>query len=225
MISEQLLDESIGTVAARYPDRASFINDLDNNGLDEAGLRQALRRELRFDSVMQKVASQAATVNELDVQLFYEMHHDRFESPEIRVASHILITINPDFVENTREAALARMETLIEKLAGRGNRFHDFAKRYSECPTAMDGGKMGDVKRGQLYPELDAVLFGMQADEISPIIESEMGLHIMLCEKIKPGKRTPLAKAAPRIREILTARQQRNCQKAWLATVQNKYRG
>ena len=225
VVSEQLLDESVDTVAARYADRESFVNDLEANGLDEFGLRQALRRELRFDSVMQKVASQAAAVNDLDVHLFYEMHHDRFESPEIRTASHILITINPDFVENTRDAALARMEQLVDKLGGRVNRFHDFAKRYSECPTAMDGGKMGEVKRGQLYPELDAMLFGLEAKQISPIVESEMGFHIMLCEKIKSGMRTPLNKAAPRIREILEARQQRNCQKAWLATLQNRYSG
>ena len=109
------------------------------------GLRKSLYRELLFDSVMQRVAANSAEVNELDVHLFYEMHHDRFQTPESRVASHVLITINPDFPENTREAALARIQEVVRKLAGRANRFEEFARRYSECPSAMEGGKLGEV--------------------------------------------------------------------------------
>lgn len=216
VISDQQLEKSIQEVASRYESHSDFVTDLESNGLDVDGLRSALYRELMFDSIMQLVASRGADINELDIHLFYEMHHDRFQTPETRVARHILITINSDFPENTRQAAYSRMEELIKKLGGRVNRFDQFAKRYSECPTAMEGGKLGDISRGQLYESLDAELFNMQQDEISPIIESDMGLHILYCEKIKQAKRVPLSKAAPRIREILTERQRRNCQKSWL---------
>jgi peptidyl-prolyl cis-trans isomerase C len=220
VISEQQLEIAIQEVAARYESQSEFVADLESNGLDVEGLRKALYRELLFDSVMQRVASRGADVNELDIQLFYEMHHDRFQTPETRVARHILITINSDFPENTPEAAYSRMEEVIQKLAGRVNRFDQFARRYSECPTAMEGGKLGEISRGQLYEALDAELFNMQLNEISPIIESDMGLHILCCEKIKPAKRVPLSKAAPRIKDILTERQRRNCQKAWLNSLQ-----
>jgi peptidyl-prolyl cis-trans isomerase C len=84
----------------------------------------------------------------------------------------------------------------------------------------MEGGKLGDVKPGQLYQELDSVLFRMQEGEISEIVETELGLHILYCEKIKPAKRMPLSKAYPRIREHLQERQRRNCQKSYLAKLQ-----
>jgi peptidyl-prolyl cis-trans isomerase C len=220
LISEQQLDESVAAVVERYSSRDEFLNDLESNGLDEEGLRKALYRELMFDSVMQRVAANSAEVSELDVHLFYEMHQDRFQTPESRVASHLLITINPDYPENTREAARERMGQVAEKLAGRGNRFEEFAKRYSECPTAMDGGKLGEVRRGQLYERLDGALFKMAEGEISDIVESELGFHILYCEKIKPVRKVPLSKAAPRIREVLGERQRRNCQKTWLASLQ-----
>lgn len=216
VIPEKLLDASLQQLASRYADRDEFLQDLATNQLDEAGLRVALHRELLFDAVLQRVAADCPAVSDLDIGLFYEMHRDRFETPELRVARHILITVNPDFPENTRTAARARIEQVVEKLAGRVNRFADFAKRFSECPTAMEGGALGDVKPGQLYAELDALLFSMQSGEISPIVESEMGFHILLCERIKPGKRMPLSKATPRIRSLLQERQQRNRQKAWL---------
>lgn len=220
VIPEQQLDQSLSEVASRYESRDDFIQDLASNGLDEDGLRRALYRELLFDSVMQRVAAKSVNVNDIDIHLFYEMHHDRFETQETRVARHILITVNPDYPENTRTEARARMEMIVEKLDGRTNRFHEFAKRYSECPTAMEDGKLGEITRGQLYVELDAVLFGMDENQISSIVESEIGFHILLCEKIRPAKRMPLSKVAPRIRELLEQRHRRNCQKAWLASLQ-----
>jgi peptidyl-prolyl cis-trans isomerase C len=220
IITGQQLDQSVEEVAARYGSRDEFRQDLEANGLDESALREALHRELLFDAVMQRVAARSADVNELDVHLFYEMHHERFQTPETRVAGHILITINADYPENTREAARARIKAVREKLAGRGNRFDEFARRYSECPSAMEGGKLGEVTRGQLYESLDAKLFRMAEGEISEVVESELGFHLLYCEKIKPAKKVPLSKAAPRIRELLQERHRRNCQKAWLASLQ-----
>ena len=219
VISAQQLEQSVQAVASRYDSNGEFLQDLQENGLDEEGLRRALYRELLFDHVMQRVAASSADVSDLDVRLFYEMHSDRFETPEQRVASHILITINPEFPENTRDAAAARMDDVVARLDGRVNRFYDFARRYSECPTAMEGGRLGDVKRGQLYAELDAMLFAMEEQRISPVIESEIGLHVLYCEKIRPARRPPFSRVAPRIREFMQERQRRNCQKAWLASL------
>ncbi|WP_172838896.1 nitrogen fixation protein NifM [Solemya velesiana gill symbiont] len=221
VISDQQLDKSVEEVASRYSSREEFLQDLEANDLDEESLRIALYRELMFDSVMQLVAANSSAVSDIDVHLFYAMHHECFEVPETRQARHILITVNPDFPENSPAASHERLEQIVEKLGGRVNRFPEFAKRYSECPTAMEGGKLGDVKHGQLYPELDVMLFSMQENEISPIVESEMGFHILLCEKIKPSKRVPISKVKTQIREILEQRHRRNCQKDWLASLEN----
>jgi len=216
LIPSEWLDASLQQLAARYASREAFLRDLTVNGLDEAGLRLALQRERLFDAILQRVSADCPGVSDIDVELFYEMHRERFEASEMRVARHILITVNAEYAENTRCAASARLEQIVDRLAGRVTRFPDFARRYSECPTAMQGGALGDVKPGQLYAELDAMLFSLQAGEISPIVESEMGFHLLLCEKIKPGKRIPLSRAAARIRALLQQRHQRNCQKAWL---------
>jgi peptidyl-prolyl cis-trans isomerase C len=216
VVPEAQIKASMDEVASRYASAREFLRDLETNGLDKDGLRRALHRELLFDGVMQRVSSKAAAINDIDVRLFYEMHHERFESPETRQARHILITINPAYPENTRHAAEQRMQQVVDKLRGRSNRFADMARRFSECPTAMDGGQLGEIRRGMLYPGLDKVLFAMAEQQISPIVETEIGLHVVLCDKIKPARRIPLSKAEPRIRGILDERRRRNCQKAWL---------
>lgn len=221
IVTDSQIQHAMDEVVGRYANPQEFLQDLEANGLDETLFQQALHRELIFDSVMQKVSANAATVNDLDIRLFYEMHHDRFAQPEKRTARHILITVNADFAENSREAAFARISQLAGKLHGREKRFAEIARRHSECPTAMEGGKLGDAVRGQLYPELDAALFSMEEGSVSEVIKSELGFHILWCEKIHPAKRIPLSKVADRIRETLQERQRRNCQKAWLSNLKN----
>lgn len=222
VIAEPQLDAAVAEIAGRYENSEDFHTDLEGNGLSESALRMALMRELMFDTVMQKVAANSVKVTEIDARLFFEMHQDRFEKPEQREASHILITINENYAENSETQALSRIQSIKEKLAGRANRFSEFAKRYSECPTAMEGGKLGVISRGQLYPSLDEVLFELSEKEISTVVESEMGYHLLLCEKIKPKKKTTFSKVEPQIREILTQRMRRNCQKKWLEKQRDK---
>ncbi len=220
IISSQQIDESFLSVASRYESRVDLVHDLENNSLDEEILRKALYRELLFDSIMQRVSAKIPEVTEVDIQLFYEMHRDRFDTPEKRLVRHILITVNPEFKENTHQASLDKIVEIADKLNGRTNRFEGFAKRYSECPTAMEGGKLGDVVRGQLYPELDAELFTMAENEISQIVETEMGFHLMMCEKIRPGKSVQFSKVSSKILNILENRNQHNFQKNWLNDLQ-----
>ncbi len=224
-IPDSKLDAALQELMGRYSDRESFLLDLNKNGLDEETLRRALHRELLFDAVMDRVSSRTLKVSEIDIQIFYQLHKDRFTRPEKRKARHILITINPEYAENDRMSAQTRISAVAEKLQKNPSRFEALAKKHSECPTAMDGGRLGEVVRGTLFPELDEALFLMEEGAISPVIETEMGFHILLCEKINKSITVPLSRAKPRIKQILEERQRKLCQKAWLEKVQEENNG
>ncbi|HSQ08140.1 MAG TPA: nitrogen fixation protein NifM [Chromatiaceae bacterium] len=217
VISETQLDAALAEIAGRYPEPALFAEDLARNGLDEAVLRRALQRELAFDAVMARVAARAPSIGELDLRLFYELHRDRFTRPERRTVRQILITVNDDFVENRAAEALARLERLADRLVGRAQRFGVLARRHSECPSAMEDGRLGTVARGQLYPELDAALFALAEGEVSGVVGSELGFHLLWCEKIHPALSLPFNKVRDQVREVCEGRQRRNCQKVWIA--------
>jgi len=217
IIDAQHLDAALAEVAARYGDAREFHADLAANGLDEPALRKALRRELVFDAVLQRIGARRPSISELDTRLYYELNRERFRVPETRTARQILVTINPDYPENTREAAQARIGKYAAVLAERPGRFAELARRHSECPSALEGGKLGEVARGQLFPGLDAALFRLMEGEISGVVETEIGFHLLLCEKIHPLRQVPFARAAPDIQKLLDERHRRNCQKAWLA--------
>ncbi|AFL76107.1 nitrogen fixation protein NifM [Thiocystis violascens] len=214
---EPRLDEAVLAIRQRYPDEDSFLADLTANGLDADTLRQSLRRELVFDAVMQQVGARAEPVSELDEQLFHELHRERFITPERRTARHILITVNDDFAENRREVALARIDAVAAQLKGQAQRFGALARQCSECPTATEDGRLGAVPRGQLYPELDAALFALAEGEVSGVLKSELGFHLLLCERIEPGVEIGFEQARAKIHSVIAARRRLDRQKSWLA--------
>ncbi len=216
IVPEDQIDAAVQEIAERYPNDEDFTIDLSQNGLTPETLRQALRRELLFDSVLRKVGASGLLVSDIDIQLYYELNKERFTRPETRMARHILITINDDYPENRRDTAWQRIQKVAAQATGNVKQFAKLARQYSECPTAMEGGKLGNVPVGQLYPELDAVLFALPAGAVSVPIESSLGFHVLLCEQIFPAQQISLTKAKPQIRSLLEERSQRNCQKAWL---------
>jgi peptidyl-prolyl cis-trans isomerase C len=211
------LDAAITELTARYRDRAEFLADLHRNGLDEPVLRNALHRELVFDVCLQRMGAKRPPISDLDERLFFDLHRARFTEPERRTVWQILITVNDEFEENRREAALARIGELAEKLAESPNRFPSLARNHSECPSAMDGGRLGTLGRGQLYPELDAMLFALHEGEVGGPVETELGFHLLWCERIHPGHTQPFSKVRGSIRQLLEKRAARQCQKAWIA--------
>jgi peptidyl-prolyl cis-trans isomerase C len=227
IVPDSQVQAAYGEVQGRYADEDELETDLAHNGLDGAGLRAALRRELTFDAVMQRVGARHDAVAETDERLFYELHRERFEAPEQRAARHILITVNDDYTENTREAACTRLQAVADKLRcesrkGLTQAFARQARRASECPTAMEEGKLGSVKRGQLYPELDAVLFAMDEGEVSAVVESPIGFHLLLCEQIQPARTLPFNQVRERIHQALEQRRRREQQRAWIADLSER---
>ena len=217
IISDQEHQAAYQEIRDRYEDELSFFSDLEKNHLDRDSLNRALYRQCRVNVVMELIASRAPTVSEVEIGIYYHLHPEQFNRPELREASHILISINPDYPESTRETAFSRMQEISAKLQKKPYKFADLALKHSECLTALQGGVLGTVPCGKLYPELDAVLFKIKAGEISEIVESEIGFHLVLCKQIQRAETLSLQKATPKIRQLMLDRSRRTCQRAWLA--------
>ena len=219
IISDKELQDAYQEIRARYEDDEIFLSDLEKNHLNKETLNAALFRQCRVNVVMELIASRAPTISEIEIGIYYHLHAEQFNRPERREACHIYISINPDYPENTRETAFSRMQELSEKLQKKPYKFAELALKHSECPTALQGGVLGLVPRGKLYPELDAVLFSIKAGEISEIVESEIGFHLVLCKQIQKAETLSLLKATPKIRQMMNERSRRTCQRAWLASL------
>lgn len=216
MVPPSTLDAAMQEIRGRYQSDEEFDSDLARNGLDEASFAAALERELRVEAILEKVATESSKVTDTDVELYYLYHPNQFRRPETRFARHILITINETIAENTRVTARLRIEAIAMRLAKEPQRFEEQALKHSECPTALDGGKLGDLPRGKLFPVLDSALFEMQAGEVSGVLESELGFHILSCDAITEANVLAINEARPHIRSVLEKKRKRAFQQEWL---------
>ncbi|MEQ1620976.1 MAG: nitrogen fixation protein NifM [Methylococcales bacterium] len=217
IITEQEIQQAFQEVRDRYDDEDAFFSDLEKNQLDNASLLAALHRQCKVNTVLELVASHSPNISEVEIGIYYHMHAEQFNRPERREVSHIFISINPDYPENTEEMALIRAQEIAEKLQKKPHKFADLALKHSECPTALQGGVLGTVSRGTLYPEIDAVLFNLKPGQVSDAVKSEIGFHVVLCKSIHNAETLSLAKATPKIRQLMKERARRTCQRAWIA--------
>ena len=222
IVPESLLRSTVSEIKQRYNDEDEFIQDLEDNEISEHGFQSAVMRELKVETTLERVGSRSISISDMDVMIYYHMHKDRFLQPETRVARHILITVNPDYPENTREVVLERINTIYSRLMKKNKRFSEQAMKHSECPTAMNGGRLGNIPRGQLYPQLDEVLFSLKEGQVSMPVESEIGMHLIYCEQIHSPGTVSLKQARPKIINHLQDRARRMCQKAWIMQLKEK---
>lgn len=128
------------------------------------------------------------------------------DSPESRLASHILILSDDTF----SEAEKAEKRTLIEDIQRRSatEDFAALATEFSEdAGSAASGGDLGDVFRGEMVPEFEAALFAMQEGDISDVVETEFGYHLIKLNKITPAQRPSFEEAKSDIADIYKAQE------------------
>ena len=216
MVPPSTLIAAMDEIRGRYQNEEEFFEDLSRNGLNEASFAKAMERELKVEAILEKVGTRAAKLSDVEVEIYYRFHPEQFRRPETRLARHILITINETIAENTRTEARKRIDFIAERLEKEPQRFAEQALKHSECPTSLDGGKLGDLPRGKLFPELDKALFELEAGEVSGVLESELGFHVLRCDAINAAGVLGFAQAKPHIRKLMEQKRKRVCQQAWL---------
>jgi len=125
-------------------------------------------------------------ITDEEVELFYGQNMNRYSFPEQRSARHILIKT---LEEDDEEALVAKREKAeqILKLARSGEDFAALARQYSEGPTGPKGGDLGSFSRGRMVKAFDDAVFSMNEGEISEIVQTRFGFHIIKLEKIEPA--------------------------------------
>lgn len=139
---------------------------------------------LSADALAQDVA-----VSEDEIKAWYQSHQDRYQTSEERRASHILVPLVQGASEAAQKAALGKAEDLLKQVRAKPDDFAKLAKQHSLDPgSAPNGGDLGFFARGAMVKEFDDAVFKMKLGEISDLVKSEFGYHIIKLTEIKPAK-------------------------------------
>jgi peptidyl-prolyl cis-trans isomerase D len=132
---------------------------------------------------------QGIVLNEQDLKSYYEQNLQRLSSKEERRASHILITAAKDAPEVEKKAARAKAEELLKAVKAKPASFADVARKNSQDPgSAVKGGDLDFFGRGAMVKPFEDAAFSLKKSDISDIVESEFGYHIIQLTDIKAPK-------------------------------------
>ena len=144
------------------------------------------------------------TVSNEAVNAYFAEHQDEFGQPEERKASHILISVPADASDDEKQTAREKAESILEQVRQNPEQFAEIAKEHSDDPgSATRGGDLGFFGRGVMVKSFEDKIFSMQLDEISDIVETDFGLHVIKLTDVKEEKRPNLEDAREQIENKL----------------------
>ncbi len=154
--------------------------------------------KLRYITFLNAQALAATQVSDQEVEQYYKMNPDKFSAPELRQARHILLRSDAKDSAELQAAKRKKLEAILA-LAKAGKDFGQLAKENSEDASGKNGGDLGFFSKGQMVPLFAEAAFSLKEGEVSPIVETQFGLHLIKLEKIRPANVTTLVAAREQI--------------------------
>jgi len=150
------------------------------------------------------------SVTEDELKTYYEEHRKNYHEEKAVHARHILFRVNPDASAEEVEAVKNKAQEIL-KLARAGQDFATLAKNYSEDPgSAKNGGDLGYFTQSQMIKEFADAAFAMKPGEISDLVRTAFGFHIIKVEDVRPERDLSFDEVKDSIKKILTERKARD---------------
>ena len=179
--------------------RRLFLLDAKKNLMErEPEFKESLQRvkdDMLTNYAIQKSVERVRVTDD-EITKFYDENPDQFDAGETFNASHILV----DSEEKAKEIA--------EKIAAGEISFEDAARQNSTCPSAAQGGELGDFGKGQMVPEFENACAEMEIGAISAPVKTQFGWHLIKLNNKEASKKISLAEAKEQIREAILGQKQ-----------------
>lgn len=181
---------------------SKFVELMRRQNLSEELVCESIRRGLRVDMLVERCSQGVAEPTEADLRAHFDSHAGEYTQPDRVHAQHILIAVPSNKSEDHAVARSRIME--VKRQIAEGAEFSDLAAAYSDCPSGRKaGGSLGWVDRGTTVPELDSVLFSMEPGEVSDVVRTSLGYHVVRKIAEQAGGPSEFDDVREKIREFL----------------------
>ena len=184
-VTDQDVDEQLATIKKRFPSEQEYKNALSAMNLTEDEVKKQIARGLAIRGLMDQVIMSKIIITDEETKSYYDANPQLFKQPEQVKASHILIKVAADATDAQKAEARKKIEDVQQKIKNGGD-FAELAKEYSEGPSNVRGGDLGYFRRGQMVKPFEDAAFALQPNEVSGVVETQFGYHIIKVYDKKP---------------------------------------
>jgi parvulin-like peptidyl-prolyl isomerase len=200
---DEVVEQAYNQARLRYPDENDWVNALAVQGFDPASFRTELRIQAVLARLAEEEARKISPVSEEEAEAYYESHREDFRIHEVTVR-HILRGLLPTSTPQQRAGQLAQAQGILARLQ-RGEKLSVLAKEFSDDVRTRDqGGLLPSFTTGQPDPAFEAAVSALEKPgDVSGIVETPAGFHIVELVSRVPGGLPPYESVAPVLKDRL----------------------
>jgi peptidyl-prolyl cis-trans isomerase C len=202
-------------------DEEAFKKALEARGMTLDKLKADTRIDISINKMVEAEVATAAPPTDVQVREFYDKNPDKFKQEESIRASHILFRVDENADAATKKKAMDQAQSVL-KQARAGADFGELAKKHSGDGSAPQGGDLNFFTHGQMVPAFDQAAFALKTGEISDIVTTQFGYHIIKVTDRKAAEMVPFEQVSDRIKEFLTEQQKQQKADAFIQSLKQK---
>lgn len=173
------VDSQLENIKKGFGSDQEFQKVLKERGIDTKALKEDIKKGVYINAYLEKnIFSKLSPVTENEKKKEYEANKDKLNVPDEVKASHVLIKVGEKATPEEKQKAKEKIDSLRAR-AMSGEDFAKLAKENSEDGSAPNGGDLGYFKKGDMVKPFEDAAFGLEKDQISPVIETQFGYHMI----------------------------------------------
>ena len=161
-----------------------------------------IKNQILISKVVGYEVIKRINVSNRDLKKFYRVNQKQFWSPGKVHARHILFILDDELTPKEKRLKIAKAKSVLAAIRA-GKNFEELAELHSEDLSASSGGDLGFLEKGKMVPEFEKAAFSLRDGEVSGIVKTSFGLHIIKAEKIMPGNTRPFNEVKDGIETLL----------------------
>lgn len=223
-VSEEEIRQAIDDVRKQnnIPSQEALVAALAGQGLSFDQYRAQLQEQIEKLKLVSMEVRAKVQVGETEIREYYTANRAKYTEEESFRARHIFFKIGakatPEEIQRTTATALSVLAD-----ARGGKDFAELAKKFSEDPAARkDGGDLGSFKKGDMQPELEKAILSLKVGEVSDLVTTPIGLHIIKLESRAPGATKPFESVKAEIEETIYRKKSEERFSQWAKELRTK---
>lgn len=221
-VSDADVKAQVDAVKKTFPDEEAFKKAVEAQGMTEQQIADQMRDRLSIQKFIATKIEPQVQVTDEAAKKFYDENQAQMKRPERAHLRHILIKAEPTASEADKKAARDKAEGLLARI----KQGEDFAKLATEntddTGTKESGGDLSWIMKGQTVEPFEKAAFALKPNEVSGVVETEFGYHIIQNLEQQPESVVPFEEAKPRIVEFLKRRDTDQKMREHVAELRNK---
>lgn len=172
-VTPEEIAKEVAGFEATLPQKMKLEDFLKQNGITRENFERDVGEQVKIEKLLK-----IAPPTDQEIRAYYDDNKKNYEMPETVSARHILVAVDAGDDAAKKEAKKKKAEDLRKKL-DKGGDFAKLAEENSDCPSKARGGSLGEFPRGNMVPAFEQATFSMKSNEISGVVETEFGFHII----------------------------------------------